>query len=202
MSDTGNYPDITNLVYEAGMLTRLKRSGDLLVNNRDGEHVSDHVFRAMLIGYVLAKLEGVDENKVLKTLLFHDLPEARILELNKVAARYLDNKKAEREAFTDQMKLLPGDVAAELTELNTAFMDKSTKEAVICKDADYLEAAFAAKEAIEKGIAMQNWLVNIEKALKTESAKKLFSSLTVTKSTAWWSDLKYIPDIDLGKKSF
>jgi hypothetical protein len=64
------------------------------------ESVAEHVFRVVFIGYALARLEqDVDELKVLKMCFLHDLPEARIGDLNYVNKKYViaDETKALRD---------------------------------------------------------------------------------------------------------
>src|SRR3989344_5492127 len=142
---------IINLFFEAGVLTRIKRSGDIRVGNPNPPSVSDHAYRAMLVGYILAKLESVDDSKVLKMLLFRYLPEARIKNLDRIANRYLDVRKAENTAFGEQVSNLPEGCKDELLALKEERVDKKTKEAIVAYDASCLTDALEAKEATEKG---------------------------------------------------
>ncbi|HRT70424.1 MAG TPA: HD domain-containing protein, partial [Syntrophales bacterium] len=64
------------------------------------ESVAEHLLRTVFIGYALCKLEpGVDENRVIKMCLFHDLPEARTGDMNYVNKKYVtvDEGKAVEE---------------------------------------------------------------------------------------------------------
>jgi putative hydrolase of HD superfamily len=192
---------LIDLFFESLMLSRQKVSGPKLVGADVGS-IAEHCFRATMIGYFLSKLENADENKVMKMLLFHDLRETRISDINKVMSRYVDRKNAEKAAFLDQLKQMPEKAAKELKKLDLEMSEKKTKEAKIAKDADYLEMAITAKEKIEKGIDMDDWLNNIKKALKTKSAKELFQSIKEKSSNDWWKNLKYIPEIKRGNKKF
>lgn len=194
--------ELVKLFFETGMLNRLERAGDLLVGNENPQNVAEHSFRAAIIGYFLAKLEKADSDKVIKALLFHDLAECRILELNKVASRYLNRQRAEKAAFSDQLKSMPKSASNELKALMQEMDEGKTKEAKIAKDADYLECAVSAKEAIEKGIDMKDWINNIKKALKTNNAKKMLNMIEKTPSNEWWKNLKYIPEINKGDKKY
>jgi putative hydrolase of HD superfamily len=192
---------LVDLFFESLMLNRQKVSGPKLVGADVGS-IAEHSFRATMIGYFLSKLENAEDEKVMKMLLFHDLREARISDINKVMSRYMDRKNAEKKAFSEQLEQMPKKVAQELRKLDLEMNEKKTKEAKIAKDADYLEMAITAKEQIEKGIDMNDWLNNIEKALKTKSAKELFQSIKEKSSNDWWKNLKYIPEIKRGKKRF
>ncbi len=192
---------LVDLFFESLMLNRQKVSGPKLVGADVGS-IAEHSFRATIIGYFLSKLENADENKVIKMLLFHDLRETRISDINKVMSRYIDRKNAEKSAFSDQLKQMPEKAAQELKKLDSEMSEKKTKEAKIAKDADYLEMAITSKEQIEKGADMNDWLNNIEKALKTKSSKQLFQGIKEKSSNEWWKNLKYIPEIKRGKKKF
>jgi putative hydrolase of HD superfamily len=128
--------DIVKLLFETGMLGRVKRSGDWLAGVKDSESISEHSHRAAIFGYILAKLENADENKVLKMLIFHDLPETRLLDRNKVSARYYNIHEAEKHAFNEQMSFLPQKIGDELRDIFGEMEKKESKEAIIAKDAD------------------------------------------------------------------
>ena len=69
--------------------------------------------------------------------------------------------------------------------------DRTTKEGIIAKDADWMEVAFAAKEQYDlgNGLAM-DWIDNVGKAIETDSAKELFKTMKETRFTEWWTGLK------------
>lgn len=77
------------------------------------------------------------------------------------------------------------------------YEDRTTLEGMIAKDADYLEQAFQGKIFVETGYHVaQNWIDNVGKALKTESAKQVWKTMTESHSTDWWlkTTLKHIED--------
>lgn len=194
--------NLTKFFFESGMLTRIKRTGDALAGNPFPESIAEHTYRAMIIGFILAKLEKANEEKILKMILFHDLPETRILDLHRVASRYINTKEAEELAFEDQLSYFSEDIKKELKQLREEFEKESTKEAIVSSDANCLADSFAAKEAIERGIDMNIWIENDEKALETESAKNLMKELKKMNSNEWWKNLKYFPKMQLGEKKF
>jgi len=183
---------ITNFLFELGALKHVKRSGWWIINVKDPENVAEHSFRAGVVGYMLAKLEKVDVSKVAMMCFLNDLHEARLNDLHKVGHRYIDFKKAETAAHTEQMESL-GSVGKELLEFHKEFQEQKTKEAIVARDADLLENAFQAKEYIEIGYKdAQNWIDNIRTILKTGSAKKLLDEIEKTSSNEWWKNLKKI----------
>ena len=185
--------DIVNFFFEAGQLQRVNRSGWWLIGIKDPEKVSDHVYRSCIVAYILAKLEKVDENKVLKMSLLHDFQETRINDLHKVGHRYIDFRNAENVAFKEQIKLLPENISEEISKLFEENGKDKTKEGIVVRDADLLDNALSAKEYLHMGYKdAQNWLDNISKTLKTESAKKLFNIIIKTNPNEWWKNLKKI----------
>lgn len=91
--------DIANFLFEVGMLKKTPRTGFRFLGS-GCESVAEHVLRTIFIGYTLCKLEAdVDELKVLKICLVHDLPEARTGDMNYMYKKYVtvNEEKAVRE---------------------------------------------------------------------------------------------------------
>ncbi|MCD6434314.1 MAG: HD domain-containing protein [Candidatus Diapherotrites archaeon] len=185
-----NTRELARFIFEIAQLNEVPRSGWFLLNTK-GESVAEHSFRAALIGYFLAKMENADAGKVMLMCLIQDLPEARILDLHKVAHRYINVRDAEKKAFREQVSFLPKKLRAELINLFEEYRDDKSKEGIIARDADLLENAFEAKMLMETHHrAAKNWLDNIKKFLVTDSAKKLFKSLQRQSCFSWWRNLK------------
>lgn len=175
-------------LFEAGELKRIKRSGWWLAKIKDPESVGEHSYRTAIVAFVLARMEGVDANRLATAAVFHDVIETRLLDLHKVSARYIDvHEKIEARVLSDQLAGIPKDVADEITRLYSL----KGKELDVLKDADYLECALQAKEYVESGYQdAQEWLDNIAKLLVTDSAKQLFSQILLSRSSDWWNGLK------------
>ena len=182
-----DFSSMINYLFEAGELKRIKRSGWWTAKIKDPESVAEHSFRCAIVAFFLAKMEGADPHKLCSAAVFHDMHETRILDLHKVAARYLDQEKAALQAEKDQLAALPQDIAAEIH----SFYALSEKEKTILKDADLLECALQAREYMEIGYAdAEDWLINIEKRLKTSSARQLLAQAKSMHSRDWWRGLK------------
>ncbi len=195
--------DISKFFFELGQLKRVKRSGWWVAGIKDPETIAEHSFRAAIIARILAELEGADVNKVTTMVLIHDIPEARINDLHKVGARYIDFKKAEKSAFKEQLEKLPEKISKEFYSLFSELDKKETKEAIIAKDADLLECAIQAKEYLEQNYKdVENWINNVEKGLKTKSAKEILKLVKKGNSNDWWKGLKYVDHIKGSKHKF
>lgn len=182
--------DVTKFLFELGTLKRTARAGWSVTGVPKPETIAAHVFRTALIGYTLAEMEKCDRNKVLRMLLFHDVPETRTGDFHKIASSYIDKDEGETKAASDQSKLLPPEIGKEFLALLREFNEKKTKEALVARDADYLEAAVTAKEYLINGYAhAQEYLDRIKVALITPSAKRLLAEIEKSDGF-WWKGLK------------
>ncbi|MDO8554250.1 MAG: HD domain-containing protein [Candidatus Micrarchaeota archaeon] len=186
-----DFSNITKYLFEAGTLKRVKRSGWWLAGIKDPESVAEHSFRTAVVAFVLAKLECQDDsiaNKICSAAVFHDIHECRILDVNKVAAKYIDKQEVlGSKVEQEQIAMLPNELKQSVNHL----YNLSEREKTILKDADLLEMALQAKEYLEIGYtAAEEWLVSIEKRLKTPTAKKLMDKIKTMKSTEWYANLK------------
>lgn len=182
---------LANLVYEAGQLKRVARTGWWAAGIKFPESVAEHSWRAAVIGYLLGKKAGVNAERVAIMCLFHDLPEARVNDTHKIQQRYFDPKPAEERAFAEQTELLPGDVKEELRQLVKDCEGKIGKEGMLAKDADLLECAFQAREYELDGFqSTQDWVKRAGQELRTNEGRALFKELVKTSPCEWWKGLK------------
>jgi putative hydrolase of HD superfamily len=174
---------IANFLFEVGMLKRTPRTGLQFLGSGE-ESVAEHVFRVVFIGYALARLEqDVDELKVLKMCFLHDLPEARIGDLNYVNKKYVTAD--ETKALRDLAETIPfgGDIEQIIEEFNRA----ETREAQLANDADQLELILMLKEYKDLGNKYADeWISYALKRLRTEKSQALAHAIIDTDSTSWW----------------
>ncbi len=181
---------ILDFISEAGILKRIKRSGWWMVGVPNEESVAEHSFRCSVIGYLLARMEGIDPYRVVMMSLFGDMPEARITDLHKVASRYIDGRAAEKKAYLDQIDELDDDIKKELLNLREGYDKQVSPESVVARDADILECLFQAKEYEDAGhLKAGKFLKKAPDKLHTESAKRLWGSLKSWDSSSWWENI-------------
>jgi len=177
--------NIANFLFEVGMLKRTPRTGFQFLGS-GAESVAEHSFRTAMIGYTLAQLDGqVDIGRVLRLCLFHDIPEARIGDLNYVNKKYV--KPDEEKAVEDLARQLPfgDDYRATLQEFNV----RQSREALLAHDADQLEMVLSLKEYKDLGNRYADeWYPFSLQRLQTEEAKQLAETIWETDSTKWWFD--------------
>jgi putative hydrolase of HD superfamily len=174
---------IVNFLFEVGILSKTPRSGFHFLGSGQ-QSVAEHLNRATYIGYVLSTMEkDVDQAKVLKMCLFHDVAEARTSDLNYVHQQYA--KVNEQKAIDDLANSVP--FGKDLQELLHEYEKRESKESHIAKDADNLEWLLSLKEQVDIGNQRAaSWLPSAVKRLKTESAKKIAEQILTTKSDEWW----------------
>ncbi len=181
--------NIINFVFELKHLSRIKHEGWRMIGIKNPESVADHSLRAAQIGFILAKLEKYNNpQEVCSIVVFHDMAESRIGDIHKVANRYI---KVEEEKVVKEQTEKLGDLGEDILNMHEQIENRSTTAGIIAKDADMLDMAFTAKAYAEIGYEYaKDWMNNIEKILKTESAKELFNELKKSDSNEWWQKLK------------
>jgi putative hydrolase of HD superfamily len=174
---------IVNFLFEVGMLKKTPRTGYQFLGS-GSESVAEHILRTIFIGYTLCKLEAdVDELKVLKICLVHDLPEARTGDMNYVSKKYVTvhEEKAIRE-LTETL-FFGDDIKSAIDEFN----ERKTKESLLAHDADQLALIIQLKEYGDLGNRYsKEWIEFAVKRLCTENAKKIANSIIGTDSSEWW----------------
>lgn len=175
--------DIANFLFEIGMLKLTPRSG-LQFLGSGNESVAEHGFRMIMIAYTLAKLDPqVDENRVVKMALFHDILESRTGDLNYVNKKYVEVN--EEKAANELTEHLP--FADEVKEFLREFSEKKTPESLVANDADQLELILMLKEYGDLGNKYtKDWITFALKRLHTDQAKKIAKAILSTDRTEWW----------------
>ena len=184
--------DLAKIFLELGQLKRTPRSGWLLVGVEKPESVAEHSFRAALMGYYLAKEKGLDAERVTLMLLHHDIPEARIGDMHKLGARYVDVSKDEWKVVREQSERL-GKFGSGYKQLIDEFNEGKTKEAKLAKEVDMLECAIQAREYTEAGYkGAENWVKVISGKLKIAECKKVLAFVKKNPVGVWWKGLKKV----------
>lgn len=178
-----NAKSIVNFLFEAGILSKTPRSGFHFLGSGE-QSVAEHTMRTVYVGYVLGMLDGnVDVGKIMKMCLFHDLPEARVSDLNYVHQKYTERN--EHKALNDLVETLP--FGEDIKQSFIEHEEKLTKEALYVKDADNLEWALSLKEQLDIGNnRASGWIEHAIKRLKTDIAKQLALEILCTDSNEWW----------------
>ena len=174
---------IAQLLFEAHSLKKLPRSGYQFLGTGQ-ESVAEHSFAATFVAFVLSNMvPDVDANKLIIMSLIHDLPEARIGDLNYVQKFYV---QADEDAAVDEMTQdLPFGRA--IKTLIDEFNEGTSIEARLAHDADQLAFLVELKELADLGYATPpTWIPNVRERLLTDIGRSMADSILSTPSDLWW----------------
>ncbi|MDR1578342.1 MAG: HD domain-containing protein [Deltaproteobacteria bacterium] len=176
-------PRLLDFLFEAASLRRTPRTGYQFLG-RGHESVAEHTFGAMMVAFALGRLEPeANLEKLLKLVLFHDLPEARTGDLNYVNKMYVQAQ--ETAAFTAATLGLP--FSGELAGLWEEWRAGVSLEARLAADADQLDMMLELRRLAAHGWRpAQDWLFYAHKRLKTAVALKLAETLSEADPDHWW----------------
>ena len=174
---------IADLLFEAKFLKEIPRSGFPYLG--DGrESVAEHSFMVIFIAYVMSKMEPTADGERMQTMcLIHDLPEARIGDLNTVHKKYV--QADEKQAVADLSEGVP--FGQEMTELIDEFNEGRSLEARLAKDADQIALVLELKDLIDRGYRpAEIWMKYVVPRIRTDVGKKILARIQQTERDAWW----------------
>ena len=176
--------EIAHLLFEAKILKEIPRSGYQFLGVGK-ESVAEHCFSTTFIGYVISQLESeIDALKLISMCLIHDLPEARVGDLNTVHKQYVTAD--ESSALEDAVRGLA--FGRNLKELMQEYNDGQSKEARLAHDADQLALILELKDLMDIGYKPPNsWIENVIKRVKTETGRKIVRAVMDTRRDDWWT---------------
>ena len=186
-------------LFEVGMLNRTPRSGFQFLGSGE-QSVSEHVHRVLHVAMLLARKSKphVDELRLFRLVLFHDLPEARTGDPNYVNRRYVHE---DLEKLLDEGRHVWPE-GEEIVACVHEFEAAETTEARVAKDADQLELLLMLKEQRDLGNPhVQDWIDISLQRLKTDAAKELAQEIQATRWDEWWFNDKNESHWVEGKKS-
>lgn len=179
---------LIHFLFEIGSLRKIVRAHRQSFLTDDlSDNIGSHSHRVSVIGYFLAKTEGVDVEKVLTMCVFHDAGETRSGDQNWIHKRYV--KVFEDEILRDQLKGIVEDDS--LFKTMQEYDERESVEAKIAKDADNLDQLLLVKEYKMQGNQEAKQWIREEKGelLYSKTAKKLFKELLNTDPSEWWKGL-------------
>jgi putative hydrolase of HD superfamily len=176
---------LANFLFETRILKHTPRACSYYLKGPVKENIVEHLYFTTIIGWILAKLENVDENNVIKMCLIHDLVDTRGGPRNLIMKFYnpLPNEqKIIKEISEDHnLEFIPSE------NLFNEYFEHKTKEAIVAKDADILARMLLEKECLDLGNQKaKKWLEYSFKRLETKSGKELGKALIETDSDEWW----------------
>jgi 5'-deoxynucleotidase YfbR-like HD superfamily hydrolase len=174
-----------NLLYEMSSLRNVPRLWAQVLGKTVQNNI-EHTFRVMMTALMISRMEGKgDEGKILKIALFHDICEARSVDI-----AFLHRQYVERHEDLASEHQLKGTVFEDMLEILSEYKVRQSIESHIVKDADDLEVDMELRELGRFGnepaqVMMKNNRPYIREKLYTESAKKLWDEIYNTEPDEW-----------------
>lgn len=199
----GEFEGTLDFDFEVNTLKTTRSAGWRLAGIPESrqDSVASHAEMVAQYTYPLARMEGLGKEEALKCVglaVFHDNPETRIGDIDKLMARYLDMETIITETYpiiiVEQTSQLPSKIAEEISDLIRESNLGESREAIIVRDADILERAVQSKVYAEGGYKLVRDFFDEkeERKLKTETARKLMSLIRQGRNlaTRWRRGLK------------
>lgn len=174
-----NLQNLVRFLGMAGELKRIPRSGWVEAGIRQPESVADHTFRTSILCMIYSDLEGLDELKLLRMALIHDLPEAIIGDLTP-SEKTTEIEAKENTAMNQILNLLPKRQREKYMTVWNEYKKCETKEAKAVRQLEKLEMALQAKEYEKAGSTRQSlkrFIKSAEEAITRPWLRKLLSCI-------------------------
>jgi putative hydrolase of HD superfamily len=155
--------DIIDLAKEIGRSKKIRRSGWVREGVNSAESVADHSFRVVVLCMVLANYFKVDQTKLIKMAIIHDLGETKTGDLVVERGKKVNPvEKTKKEMLEDQAVVeLLGKFGKEYHLVFHEMIERKTPEAKLFWQLDKLEMAIQAKEyEKENGIKAKEFYEN------------------------------------------
>jgi putative hydrolases of HD superfamily len=169
------------LLYEVGAFRWVRRTWEQFFSG-DAASNAEHSFRVAWTALLIANMERkvgqkIDQEKLLKMAMLHDLPESRTGDVNYLSRQY--TKRNENLAAADILANTA--LEKEFLELWQEFEQRKSIEAKIVKDADILDVDLELSEMKAEGRILPDRFKphrSLNKSiLFTKSAKKLWDQI-------------------------
>ncbi len=163
----------------AGRLKRIPRAGWVEMGIRQPESVADHTFRTAILCMIFAGMKDLNELKLLRMALIHDLPEAVTGDLTP-SKKTKESKERENTAIKEILDLLPKKQKKKYMKDWNEYQEGKTNEAKAVRQLEKLEMALQTKEYERAKSTDQNlerFIKSAEKTIKWLELRNLLSCI-------------------------
>ena len=172
---------IENFFQKVLMLKTIHREGwkeNLQINYP--ESVADHSYSVSVMSMILADLEGLNTEKIIKMALLHDLAESMIGDIIPGSMKNDDKITKENHAMKKILMNLPSEIRKSYFKIWDEYQNNSSKESSLLHDIDKLEMAFQAKFYQESGISKEKLVTFYDTAkmgIKNNNLRNILSNI-------------------------
>jgi putative hydrolases of HD superfamily len=142
----------SGLFFAAGALKAIRRKGWTKAGVKNQESVADHSYRMALIGAHFAEAMDLDQVKVIRMCLIHDLAESEIGDLTpeeKTSEKV--HRQQEDKVIRGIFKTLPKKEREKFTREWMELLQMKTREAKLVWQVDKLEMGLTMKDYVRAG---------------------------------------------------
>jgi putative hydrolase of HD superfamily len=172
--------DIIKFAKAVGQSKKIKRSGWVREGVTNPESVADHSFRVIVLCMALANHFKIDQTKLIKMAIIHDLGETKTGDLVVERGKNIDNTaKAKKEMLEDQAVVdLLRAFGKEHHLIYHEMIERKSKEAKFFWQIDKLEMAIQAKEyEQEQGLKAKEFYENARMHIEDPVLRECFNIL-------------------------
>ncbi len=175
-----------DFLFEIGTLRNVPRAWQQVLTGKV-QNISEHIFRTVMIAWIIALAEKADAGKVIKIALIHDIAESRTGDIAFLHRDYVTRHEelAEGHIFGGTA------LEEEARELLKEYSERTSLEAKIVKDADNLDVDLELVELTRIGdttaLKMQNESRTEvrDKKLYTDTAKRMWDEIRKADPNSW-----------------
>ncbi len=174
--------DFLKLFQTAGKLKKTKRTGWIKKGIKNAESIADHSFRTAFIAMFVAPYLKVNQSKLIKMALIHDLGEAEVGDIIWERGHLKDHdlrqkkERAEIKAMEEMLKEFDDEYIGLFHEL----LERKTEEAKILWQIDRLERILQAYEyQKEQGVDLSEFFTHAEEHITHPQLRKLLRQILV-----------------------
>ncbi|MEX1014956.1 MAG: HD domain-containing protein [Candidatus Paceibacterota bacterium] len=186
MEEKNNISKDVDLLFEISAFRNLDRTWKQFLNP-DVANNSEHSFRVAWIALTLARYEeDLNEEKIIKMALAHDLSESRCGDVHYLSRQYVERneKLAIEDMFEGTSHMI------EIKSLIDEYEKRESKESRIVKDADNLDVQIELRELEFKGHSMgeifnKDRKENVYSKLFTDTARKFWDKICESDPHNW-----------------
>jgi len=172
--------NILHLAFQTGISKKLPRTGWLMHKVKNPESVAEHAFRVIVMAMSLAPFLDVDQNKLIKMAIIHDLGETSTGDLVVEKGRSIDKEaKKQKEKIEEKaVKEILWEYGEEYAKLFHEMIQRKTKEALVFWELDKLEMAIQAYEYQKaQKINLEEFIENADSHIRTPLLKDALNEL-------------------------
>jgi putative hydrolase of HD superfamily len=143
--------------------------------------IASHSFGAALLGWIISKNNKLNETKIIKLLLIHDLVMAYMVDYTPNDREYPSKKDIENQNIKSLLKDVPEEIKKEFSDLFKEYQAGKTEEAMLAREADKLDTLFQAyfySKRLGKN-EFKSFALSYKKYIKSKTGKKIFNELVL-----------------------